>query len=188
MLLLNKLRMKNLKVNQALQALNDAKQHLTADTSKLQNALNGLNRTGDTNNKKPNSIESYNKAMQALQSQITAAKNNANTVIQKAIRTVNEVDQALQEVNQVNQQLTEAINKLQPLANNEALKVARTKLEDKINEIVHTEGMTQQSVNAYQHAKQEAQTESNLAQALINNGNATDQEISTEIEKSKPKT
>ena len=37
------------KVNQA--ALNDAKQHLTADTSKLQNALNGLNRTGDTNNK-----------------------------------------------------------------------------------------------------------------------------------------
>lgn len=121
--------------------------------------------------------------MQALQSQITAAKNNANTVIQKAIRTVNEVDQALQEVNQVNQQLTEAINKLQPLANNEALKVARTKLEDKINEIVHTEGMTQQSVNAYQHAKQEAQTESNLAQALINNGNATDQEISTEIEK-----
>lgn len=39
------------KVNQALQALNDAKQHLTADTSKLQNALNGLNRTGDTNNK-----------------------------------------------------------------------------------------------------------------------------------------
>ena len=132
---------------------------------------------------KPNSIESYNKAMQALQSQITAAKNNANTVIQKAIRTVNEVDQALQEVNQVNQQLTEAINKLQPLANNEALKVARTKLEDKINEIVHTEGMTQQSVNAYQHAKQEAQTESNLAQALINNGNATDQEISTEIEK-----
>ena len=34
--------------------------------------------------------------MQALQSQITAAKNNANTVIQKAIRTVNEVDQALQ--------------------------------------------------------------------------------------------
>ena len=64
------------------------------------------------------------------------------------------MDQALQEVNQVNQQLTEAINKLQPLANNEALKVARTKLEDKINEIVHTEGMTQQSVNAYQHAKQ----------------------------------
>lgn len=50
MLLLNKLRMKNLKLIKHCKH-NDAKQHLTADTSKLQNALNGLNRTGDTNNK-----------------------------------------------------------------------------------------------------------------------------------------
>lgn len=171
------------KVDQALQALNDAKQHLTADTTELQNALNELNRTGDTNNKKPNSIEAYNNAMQALQSQITNAKNNANAVIQKPIRTVSEVNSALQEVNQVNQQLTETINKLQPLANNESLKTARTQLEDKINETIQTEGMTQQSVNAYEHAKQEAQSESDSAQALINNGNATDQEISAEIEK-----
>ena len=43
--------------------------------------------------------------------------------------------------------------------------------------------MTQQSVNAYNHAKQEAQSESNTAQTLINNGDATDQEISSETEK-----
>ena len=66
-----------------MQALNDAKQHLTADTSKLQNALNGLNRTGDTNNKNQIVLNLIIKAMQALQSQITAAKNNANTVIQR---------------------------------------------------------------------------------------------------------
>ena len=43
--------------------------------------------------------------------------------------------------------------------------------------------MTQQSVNAYNHVKQEAQSESNTAQTLINNGDATDQEISSETEK-----
>ena len=97
---------------------------------------------------------------------------------------MNEVDNALQEVNRVERELSQAINQLQPLANNnEALKAARTQLENKINQAVQTDGMTQQSVNAYNHAKQEAQSESNTAQTLINNGDATDQEISSETEK-----
>ena len=100
---------------------------------------------------------------------------------------MNEVDNALQEVNRVERELSQAINQLQPLANNEALKAARTQLENKINQAVQTDGMTQQSVNAYNHAKQEAQSESNTAQTLINNGDATDQEISSETEKSKSK-
>ena len=50
----------------------------------------------------------------------------------------------------MNQQLTEAINQLQPLSNNDALKAAKLNLENKINQTVQTDGMTQQSIEAYQ--------------------------------------
>ena len=104
-------------------------------------------------------------------------------MIQKPIRTVQEVNNALQQVNQLNQQLTEAINQLQPLSNNDALKAARLNLENKINQTVQTDGMTQQSVDAYQNAKREAQNESNTALALINNGDADEQQITTETDR-----
>lgn len=171
------------KVEQALAHLNDAKQQLTADTTELQTAVQQLNRRGDTNNKKPRSINAYNKAIQSLETQITSAKDNANAVIQKPIRTVQEVNNALQQVNQLNQQLTEAINQLQPLSNNDALKAARLNLENKINQTVQTDGMTQQSIEAYQNAKRVAQNESNTALALINNGDADEQQITTETDR-----
>lgn len=171
------------KVEQALAHLNDAKQQLTADTTELQTAVQQLNRRGDTNNKKPRSINAYNKAIQSLETQITSAKDNANAVIQKPIRTVQEVNNALQQVNQLNQQLTEAINQLQPLSNNDALKAAKLNLENKINQTVQTDGMTQQSIEAYQNAKRVAQNESNTALALINNGDADEQQITTETDR-----
>ena len=83
----------------------------------------------------------------------------------------------------MNQQLTEAINQLQPLSNNDALKAARLNLENKINQTVQTDGMTQQSVDAYQNAKRAAQNESNTALALINNGDADEQQITTETDR-----
>ncbi len=171
------------KVEQALAHLNEAKQQLTADTSQLQTAVQQLNRRGDINNKKPRSISAYNKAIQSLETQITSAKDNANAVIQKPIRTVQEVNNALHQVNQLNQQLTEAISQLQPLSNNDALKAARLELENKINQTVQTDGMTQQSIDAYQNAKREAQNESNTALVLINNGDATEQQITTETDR-----
>ena len=82
----------------------------------------------------------------------------------------------------MNQRLTDTINLLQPLANKES-KEARNRLESKINETVQTDGMTQQSVENYKQAKIKAQNESSIAQTLINNGDASDQEVSTEIEK-----
>ena len=51
MQLQNKFQTRNLKVEQALAHLNDAKQQLTADTTELQTAVQQLNRRGDTNNK-----------------------------------------------------------------------------------------------------------------------------------------
>lgn len=167
-------------VELALTELNEAKANLTADTTALQQAVQQLDRTGSTTDKKPASITAYNQAMQALNSDLTSARNNANAVINKPIRTVQEVQDALTAVNRVNEQITQAIDQLQPLADNSELKAAKAKLDEEINKSVSTDGMTQESINAYQTAKQTAQAESNNAQQVIDNGDATDQDIAAE--------
>ncbi|WRN76796.1 hypothetical protein T9H88_11755 [Staphylococcus aureus] len=47
---------------------------------------------------------------------------------------------ALTNVNRVNERLTQAINQLVPLADNSALKTAKTKLDEEINKSVTTDG------------------------------------------------
>ncbi|HDT6673774.1 TPA: FIVAR domain-containing protein, partial [Staphylococcus aureus M0274] len=79
------------RVDNALTALNQAKQNLTADTHTLEQAVQQLNRTGTTTGKKPASITAYNNSMHALQAELTSAKNSANAIIQKPIRSVQEV-------------------------------------------------------------------------------------------------
>ncbi|SUL34619.1 cell wall associated fibronectin-binding protein [Staphylococcus aureus] len=171
------------RVDNALTALNQAKHDLTADTHALEQAVQQLNRTGTTTGKKPASITAYNNSIRALQSDLTSAKNSANAIIQKPIRTVQEVQSALTNVNRVNERLTQAINQLVPLADNSALKTAKTKLDEEINKSVTTDGMTQSSIQAYENAKRAGQTESTNAQNVINNGDATDQQIAAEKQK-----
>ncbi|MBR8935441.1 hyperosmolarity resistance protein Ebh, partial [Staphylococcus aureus] len=168
------------RVDNALTALNQAKHDLTADTHALEQAVQQLNRTGTTTGKKPASITAYNNSIHALQSDLTSAKNSANAIIQKPIRTVQEVQSALTNVNRVNERLTQAINQLVPLADNSALRTAKTKLDEEINKSVTTDGMTQSSIQAYESAKRAGQTESTNAQNVINNGDATDQQIAEE--------
>lgn len=168
------------RVDNALTALNQAKHDLTADTHALEQAVQQLNRTGTTTGKKPASITAYNNSIRALQSDLTSAKNSANAIIQKPIRTVQEVQSALTNVNRVNERLTQAINQLVPLADNSALKTAKTKLDEEINKSVTTDGMTQSSIQVYENAKRAGQTESTNAQNVINNGDATDQQIAAE--------
>lgn len=168
------------RVDNALTALNQAKQNLTADTHELEQAVHQLNRTGTTTGKKPASITAYNNSIRALQSDLTSAKNSANAIIQKPIRSVQEVQTALTNVNRVNDRLTQAINQLVPLADNSALRTAKTKLDEEINKSVTTDGMTQSSIQAYENAKRAGQTESTNAQNVINNGDATDQQIAAE--------
>ncbi|MEJ7304371.1 hypothetical protein WL900_14455, partial [Staphylococcus caprae] len=90
----------------ATNALNEAKQHLTADTTSLKTEVRKLSRRGDTNNKKPSSVSAYNNTIHSLQSEITQTENRANAIINKPIRSVEEVNNALHEVNQLNQRLT----------------------------------------------------------------------------------
>ncbi|WRN67610.1 hypothetical protein UM538_12600 [Staphylococcus aureus] len=83
------------RVDNALTALNQAKQNLTADTRELEQAVQRSNRTGITTGKKPASITAYNNSIRALQSDLTSAKNSANAIIQKPIRSVQEVTNSI---------------------------------------------------------------------------------------------
>uniref|UniRef100_UPI00210EAF83 hypothetical protein n=1 Tax=Staphylococcus aureus TaxID=1280 RepID=UPI00210EAF83 len=54
------------RVDNALTALIQAKQDLTADTLALEQSVQQLNRTGTTTGKKPESITAYNNSIRAL--------------------------------------------------------------------------------------------------------------------------
>ncbi|RZH79746.1 hypothetical protein EIG95_16275, partial [Staphylococcus aureus] len=88
----------------------------TADTHAVEQAVQQVNRTGTPAGKKPASITAYKDSIRALKSDLTSAKNSANAIIQKPIRTVQAVQSALTNVNRVNERLTQAINQLGPLA------------------------------------------------------------------------
>lgn len=171
------------RVNQAKDDLKRAKDQLTADITQLQNEVLLLNRSGDTNNKKPNSIQRYQNSIAAIENQINDAKRTASTIINKPIRTVAEVNNSLQQVQRLIQQLTEAINQLEPIADNSNLIVSRNKLETKVNEIIATDGMTIQSIENYNNAKNLAKTEIQEANNVINDSNVNDTDISNEISK-----
>ncbi len=74
-----------------------------------------LNRTVATTGKKRASILRIIIKCMHYQ-QIYKYKNHANAIIQKPIRSVQEVQTALTNVNRVNERLTQAINQLVPLA------------------------------------------------------------------------
>ena len=69
---------------------------------------------------------------------------------------------------------------MQPKENNSALVNAKQLLENAINQVPSTEGMTEQSIANYNAKKQAAQTELQKADQVIANGDASASEISNE--------
>ncbi|MEN4496267.1 hypothetical protein [Staphylococcus epidermidis] len=71
------------KVEQAMQALTNAKSNLRADKNELQTAYNKLIENVSTNGKKPASIRQYETAKARIQNQINDAKNEAERILRK---------------------------------------------------------------------------------------------------------
>ena len=68
--------------------------------------------------------------------------------------------------------------------NNSALVNAKQQLQNAVNQVPSTTGMTQESINVYRAKQQAAQNEIQEAQNVINNGDATAQQIAAEKLKS----
>ena len=96
--------------------------------------------------------------------------------------SVEQVRDALNKINTVQPKVNQAIALLQPKENNSELVQAKKRLQDAVNDIPQTQGMTQQTINNYNDKQREAERALTSAQRVIDNGDATTQEIT---EKSK---
>ncbi|MDO0997747.1 DUF1542 domain-containing protein [Staphylococcus hominis] len=168
------------KVEKALTALNQAKDDLRADKTELQHKLPELDQRGITEGKKPASITAYNEALGRIQSEIEEAKTKAQEVLNKEKATPAEVKEALDKVKAALPKLTEAISLLHDKENNSELVEAKRQLDEAIAEQDPTPGMTQATADNYRAKKAEAERISSEAQGVINNGDATAEEIRDE--------
>ncbi|MBF2321793.1 FIVAR domain-containing protein, partial [Staphylococcus hominis] len=174
------IRDEKVKVEKALTALNQAKDDLRADKTELQHKLPELDQRGITEGKKPASITAYNEALGRIQSEIEEAKTKAQEVLNKEKATPAEVKEALDKVKAVLPKLTEAISLLHDKENNSELVEAKRQLDEAIAEQDPTPGMTQATADNYRAKKAEAERISSEAQGVINNGDATAEEIRDE--------
>ncbi|MDT4037624.1 hypothetical protein RPO35_12635, partial [Staphylococcus hominis] len=168
------------KVEKALTALNQAKDDLRADKTELQHKLPELDQRGITEGKKPASITAYNEALGRIQSEIEKAKTKAQEVLNKEKATPAEVKEALDKVKAVLPKLTEAISLLHDKENNSGLVEAKSQLDEATAEQDPTPGMTQATADNYRAKKAEAERISSEAQKVIDNGDATVEEIRNE--------
>ncbi len=151
-----------------------------ADKRELITAKNHLDDPVSTDGKKPGTITQYNNAMHNAQQQINSAKTEAQQVINNERATPQQVSDALTKVQAAQTKINEAKALLQNKEDNSQLVTSKNNLQSSVNQVPSTAGMTQQSIDNYNAKKREAETEITAAQRVIDNGDATAQQISDE--------
>ena len=146
------------KVEQALSELNNAKSALRADKQELQQAYNQLIQPTDLNNKKPASITAYNQRYQQFSNELNSTKTNTDRILKEQNPSVADVNNALNKVRE-QQKLNEARALLQNKEDNSALVRAKEQLQQAVDQVPSTEGMTQQTKDDYNSKQQAAQQE-----------------------------
>uniref|UniRef100_UPI0015639109 Rib/alpha-like domain-containing protein n=2 Tax=unclassified Streptococcus TaxID=2608887 RepID=UPI0015639109 len=179
---LNKVEAAKTKLENATTALNNAA--TTPAKDKLSKEAAALDNRADTTNKTPNSVTAYNNKVAEAQNDITQAKAAAQAVAEKGDNaTATEVSDAQAKVTAAQEKLDEAKKLLVAVENKSGLTTAKDELDTEVNKVVDTEGKTPASVAEYNAAKQAAQAASAAAQKVLDNQNATEQEIQAEITK-----
>ncbi|MDS3865378.1 hyperosmolarity resistance protein Ebh, partial [Staphylococcus hominis] len=168
------------KVEEALTQLTEAKNALKADKSALEQKRPGLNHVGVTEGKKPASVTAYNNEMIKIHDELETAKTEADRVINDDNATPAQVTAAIAKIDAVQPKLDNAISLLQDKENNSELVKAKAKLDAATSEEDPTPGMTQATADNYRAKKAEAERISAEAQGVINNGDATAEEIRNE--------
>ncbi|PTK23610.1 hyperosmolarity resistance protein Ebh, partial [Staphylococcus hominis] len=168
------------KVEEALTQLTEAKNALKADKSVLEQKRPGLNHVGVTEGKKPASVTAYNNEVTKIHDELEAAKTEADRVIHDDNATPAQVTVAIAKIDVVQPKLDNAISLLQDKENNSELVEAKRQLDEATAEQDPTPGMTQATADNYRAKKAEAERISAEAQGVINNGDATAEEIRDE--------
>ncbi|MDS3927836.1 hypothetical protein RJB85_11670, partial [Staphylococcus hominis] len=171
------------KVEEALTQLTEAKNALKADKSVLEQKRPGLNHVGVTEGKKSASVTAYNNEMAKIHDELEAAKTETDRVINDDNATPAQVTAAIAKIDAVQPKLDNAISLLHDKENNSELVEAKRQLDEATAEQDPTPGMTGATVDNYRAKKAAAEQVSAEAQKVIDNGDATVEEIRDEKSK-----
>ncbi|KAA3424083.1 FIVAR domain-containing protein, partial [Streptococcus pneumoniae] len=106
--------------------------------------------------------------------------NNGDATAEEIRNEKAKVEEALTQLTDVSLKIQHAISLLQNKADNSALVEAKRQLDEATAEQDPTPGMTQVTSDNYRAKKAEAERISSEAQGVINNGDATAEEIRNE--------
>ena len=175
-------------VNAKKQTLETAKQALVEaataeEKAKLKADADSLVKA-DTTDKTPNSIEAYNTKYEALKSQLEAAKAEAATVLAKENNASKaEVQVAQEKVDAAKAELTKAAELLVNKADKTELTKAKEELSTLAAEADPTTGKTADSAKTYTDAKTAATEAIKAAETVINDENATQDQVTEALNK-----
>ena len=175
-------------VNAKKQTLEAAKQALVEaataeEKAKLKADADSLVKA-DTTDKTPNSIEAYNTKYDALKAQLDAAKAEAATVLAKENNASKAEAQAAQaKVDAAKAELTKAAELLVNKADKTELKKAKEALSTLVTEADPTTGKTVDSAKSYNDAKTAAEEAIKAAEKVINDENATQDQVTEALNK-----
>ena len=176
------------KVNAKKTALQQAKDGLieaatVEEKAKLKSDADSLVKA-DTTGKTPNSIEAYNTKYEALKSQLEAAKAEAATVLAKENNASKaEVQVAQEKVDAAKAELTKAAELLVNKADKTELTKAKEELSTLATEADPTTGKTADSAKTYTDAKTAATEAIKAAETVINDENATQDQVTEALNK-----
>ena len=138
----------------------------------------------DTTGKTPNSIEAYNRKYEELKAQLEAAKSEAAAVLAKENNASKAEAQAAQtKVDAAKAALIKATELLVNKADKTELTNAKAALNTLATEADPTTGKTADSAKAYNDVKTAAQQAIQEAETVINDENATPEQVSAALEK-----
>ena len=176
------------KVNAKKTALQQAKDGLieaatVEEKAKLKSDADSLVKA-DTTGKTPNSIESYNTKYEAIKAQLEAAKAEAATVLAKENNASKaEVQVAQEKVDAAKAELTKAAELLVNKADKTELTKAKEELSTLATEADPTTGKTADSAKTYTDAKTAATEAIKAAETVINDENATQDQVTEALNK-----
>ena len=176
------------KVNSKKTALQQAKDGLieaatAEEKAKLKADADSLIKA-DTTGKTPNSIEAYNKKYEVLKEQLEVAKTEAVTVLAKENNASKAEAQAAQEkVDAAKAELTKATELLVNKADKIELTKAKEALSTLLSETDPTTGKTTDSTKAYNDVKIAATEAIKTAEMVINDENATQDQVTEALSK-----
>ena len=138
----------------------------------------------DTTGKTPKSIEAYNIKYEAIKAQLEAAKIEAAAVLAKENNASKAEAQVAQtKVDAAKAELTKAAELLVNKADKTELTQAKEALSTLATEADPTTGKTADSAKAYNDAKTDAQEAIKTAETVINDENATPEQVTAALEK-----